>query len=42
VNRLFTERSTHQFYWELTEAIVESDVMDLSGNRKQQQKIPKK
>ncbi len=42
VNRLFTARSTHQFYWELTEAIVESDVMDLSGNRKQQQKIPKK
>ncbi len=42
VNRLFTARSTHQFYWELTEAIVESDVMDLSGNRRQQQKIPKK
>ena len=42
VNRLFTARSTHQFHLELTEGIVHSEVQDLAGNHKKEQKVPQK
>ena len=42
VNRLFTARSTQQFHLELTDAVVDSYVKDLAGNRKQEQRVPKK
>ena len=42
VNRLFTARSKQQFHLELTEGIVNSEVEDLNGNRKKEQKVPQK
>ena len=42
VNRLFTARSTQQFHLELTDAVIDSYVKDLAGNRKQEQRVPKK
>jgi len=42
VNRLFTARSKQQFQLELTEGIVNSEVEDLNGNRKKEQKVPQK
>ena len=42
VNRLFTARSTQQFHLELTDAVVDSYVKDLGGNRKQEQRMPKR
>ena len=42
VNRLFTARSAQQFHLELTDAVVNSYVKDLGGNRKQEQRMPKR
>ncbi len=42
VNRLFTARSKQQFNLELTEGIVNSEVEDLNGNSKKEQKVPQK
>ena len=42
VNRLFTARSTKQFHLELKKGIIDSEVCDLRGNRKQEQKVPQK
>ena len=42
VNRLFTARSTQQFHLELTDAVIDSYVKDLAGNRKKEQRVPKK
>ena len=42
VNRLFTARSSQQFHLELTDAVVNSYVKDLDGDRKQEQKVPKR
>ena len=42
VNRLFTARSTKQFHLELKKGIIDSEVNDLRGNRKQEQKVPQK
>ena len=42
VNRLFTARSAQQFHLELTDAVIDSYVKDLAGNRKQEQRVPKK
>ena len=42
VNRLFTARSKQQFHLELTEGIVNSEVEDLNGIRKKEQKVPQK
>ena len=42
VNRLFTARSAKQFHLELTDAVVNTYVKDLGGNRKQEQRMPKR
>ena len=42
VNRLFTARSKQQFHLELIEGIVNSEVEDLNGNLKKEQKVPQK
>ena len=35
-------RSTQQFHLELTEGILNSEVHDLTGNHKKEQKVPQK
>ena len=40
VSRLFTARSKQQCHLELTEGIVYSEVEDLNGNHKKEQKFP--
>ena len=42
LNRLFTARSKQQFPLELKEGIVNSEIEDLNGNRKNEQKVPQK
>ena len=42
VNRLFTARSSQQFHLELTDAVVNSYIKALDGDRKQEQKVPKR
>ena len=42
LNRLFTARSKQQFSLELKEGIVNSEIEDLNGNRKNEQKVPQK
>ena len=41
VNRLFTARSKKQFHLDLTDAVVDSKVKDLNGERNQEHTLPK-